>query len=101
MRRRKQFEAQIRELNGRTLTGCFVIADIETTIEHTDRFVSWHGRFTSLSDPKQTLDGPYLLQPDGSDQTVEIDVTRGAHDRLGITSDEYEFRGKDDPPDLS
>ena len=100
MRRRKQFEAEIHELNGRLLTSCFVIADIETTIEHSDRFVNWHGMFTSLTDPKQVLDGSYLMQPTGSDQAAKIEVIHGALDRLGITSDEYEFRGQDDPPDL-
>ena len=100
MRRRKQFEAEIHEVNGRLLTGCFVIADIETTIEHNDRFVSWRGMLTSLTDPTKVLDGSYLMQPNGSEQSAEINVVHGALDRLGITSDEYEFRGQGDPPEL-
>ena len=100
MRKRKQFEAQVLSLKGTAVSGCFVIADIETTVVGSSRQVSWRGRITSLSEPQQTLDGPYLLQTGSGEQPVRIKVTHGAEDRLGITSDEYEFVGQDAPPEL-
>ena len=100
MRKRKQFQAHVLSLQGTVVSGCFVIADIETTVVGSFRQTTWRGRTTSLSEPQQALDGPYLLRSGEGSQPARINVTHGAEDRLGITSDEYEFVGRDAPPEL-
>ena len=110
LRKRRQFPAQILTLQGQPLSDCFAIVDVETTVAAGRRSVSWRGRISSLSAPEHSFDGPFLLRPrdhaatDATDHSASgaarISVTTGAKDRLGITSDEYEFIGVDTPPEL-
>ena len=100
IRKRKQFEADVLSVEGTRMSGCFVIADIETTVVQDHREVTWQGKITSLSEPQRSLHGPYLLRPSGGEGTATIDVIRGAEDRAGITSDEYIFLGSGAPPEL-
>lgn len=101
IRKRKQFEADVLSVEGTRMGGCFVIADIEITVVEDHREVRWQGKMTSMTEPQHALHGPYLLRPSGSESEAQIDVIRGAEDRLGITSDEYIFLGTGAPPELS
>ena len=98
MRRRRQFKAEVLTLNGTSLSECFAMVDIETTRVGETRERTWRGRFTSLSNPQHVFAGPYLLRPRGEQQHGRIEVTEGAGDRMGVTSDEYGFLGSGDPP---
>ena len=100
MRRRLEFEAEILSPTGDRLSGCYVFIDVETEVGPSDPHVRWYGKFTSLSDPSTAFDGVYRLRPTAQDAPSEIDVIHGATDRLGITSDEYQFRGLGPAPRL-
>jgi hypothetical protein len=100
IRKRKDFAAELQSLEGRRLSDCYVYLEIETTIVGDQRDVVWSGRITSFSDPQHTFHGGYLLKPAGAERGSEIAVFQGDHDRRGITSDEYDFRGEDAPPEL-
>lgn len=101
IRRRKQFNAEIQSVQGKRVSDCYAIVDVETTVVDGARAVSWAGKITSLSDPQHSLQGPYLLQAAGAATAAKIQVFSGAADRMGITSDEYQFRGEGDPPEVS
>ena len=101
IRKRKDFPAEIQSLDGRRMGDCHVYAEIETTVVGSQREVVWSGRITSFSDPQHTYHGGYLLRTAGSESGSEITITQSAHERLGITSDEYDFRGEGAPPELS
>jgi hypothetical protein len=100
MRKRKDFDAQIQSVQGTPVSDCHVYLEIETTIAGDQRDVRWAGKFTSLTDPTHAFRGSYLLQPRGATGTAKISVHGGAEDRMGITSDEYQFRGEGAPPEL-
>lgn len=100
LRQRKQYEAEILSLSGSVLTRCYVLAEVETTMDGSMRVESWSGKFTSLSNPAGTYEGRYLLRPLDATESNEILVLEGAIDRRGLTSDEYWFRGEDCPPKL-
>lgn len=100
IRRKKDFAAELQSVDGHRVSGCHAYVEIETTVIAGQRRVEWAGRFTSLTDPEHSFGGPYLLKPEGAPAGVEIHVYAGAEDRMGITSDEYEFRGEDAPPEL-
>jgi hypothetical protein len=93
IRRRRQFEAEILTPQGTALSGCFVLADIETSVQGASRSVTWRGKFTSLTNPERAFAGPYLLRPRGASLGAPVEVTSGIKERKGLTSDEYEFRG--------
>lgn len=99
LRKRKDFAATLLSPQGQPLSECYVFVDIETTVTASGRSVAWQGRLTSLSEPQIAYDGLYGLRPKGGDTTARIDITYGAQQRLGITSDEYTFRGSGDPPE--
>jgi hypothetical protein len=101
IRKRKDFQAEIFSVEGRSMGGCHAYVEIETVVEGDQREVSWGGRFTSLTNPEHSFRGPYRLKAARSGgEGAKISVHSGAQDRLGITSDEYEFRGEDAPPEL-
>ena len=100
MRKRRDFPAEVQSVAGKLVSECHVYVEIETTVTNGHREVSWSGKITSLTDPDVRLTGPYLLQPIGAVKGARIDVYAGAADRLGITSDEYEFHGDDAPPEV-
>jgi len=100
MRKRKDFDAQIQSVQGKPVSDCHVYLEIETTIVGEQRDVRWSGKFTSLTAPDHAFRGPYLLRPAGVAQAAKISVHAGAEDRMGITSDEYQFRGEGAPPEL-
>lgn len=100
MRKRKDFDAQIQSVQGKPVSDCHVYLEIETTIAGDQRDVRWAGKFTSLSEPAHAFRGAYLLKPAGATDAAKISVLAGAEDRLGITSDEYQFRGEGAPPEL-
>ena len=100
IRRRKQFKAVVRSPQGQPVTDCFAIVDIETTVNGDSRHHTWRGKLSSLSAPEKRLQGRYLLQPAGSDQTTEIELVPGDWEPAGLTSDEYDFVGLSAPPDV-
>jgi hypothetical protein len=100
IRKRKQFAATLLTPQGTRLSDCYVFLEIETTVRDAERSVSWAGRLTSFSEAQFAYAGLHGLRADGSDATARIDITRGAESRAGLTSDEYEFRGSGDPPEL-
>ena len=97
MRRRAEFKAELRTLQGAGLGRCYAMVEIETTLAAGERSHDWRGRLTSLSNPEHSLSGTYLLRPAEGDD-LRIEVVDGAAARLGVTSDEYAFRGQGDPP---
>ena len=99
LRKRTDFAAAIHTLEGSAMSDCHVYAEIETTVEGGARVVRWQGKFTSLSHPELSFRGDYLMRVDGADSAIT--VHNGSQDRLGITSDEYEFWGDGAPPELS
>ena len=99
MRQRRQFRAQICTPRGRLLTEAFVIADVERTVQAGAATVQWSGRLSSLSDPAHALGGLHLLQAVDGGAAVRIEVQPGPGGRMGLTSDEYVFRGVDVPPE--
>jgi hypothetical protein len=99
LRKRKDFAATLLSPQGTRLGDCYVFIDIETTVADSGRHMTWAGRLTSLSEPQHALGGLYGLRPRDSDDTARIDIISGAQNRLGITSDEYSFRGAGDPPE--
>ena len=99
MRRRLQFKAEILTTRGSSLTECFAIVDVETTRSGDVRERSWRGKITSLSSPEHSLGGSYRLRPRGEDgDGARIEIIDGFEERLGVTSDEYNFIGSGDPP---
>ncbi|HJN91151.1 MAG TPA: hypothetical protein QGF05_00315 [Dehalococcoidia bacterium] len=100
IRKRRDFPAEIQSVEGKRVSECHVYVEIETTVTNGQREITWAGKVTSLTDPDVTLAGPYLLQPQGAPASARINVYAGAADRLGITSDEYEFHGDDAPPEV-
>ena len=101
LRRRKDFAATLLSPQGQRLSDCYVFIDIETTVAESGRHVSWQGRLTSLSDPQHAYAGLYGLRPQDAEATARIEIVAGAQQRLGITSDEYTFRGSGDPPETA
>lgn len=99
LRRRKDFAATLLSPQGQALSECYVFMEIETTVADSGRSVTWKGRMTSLSEPQHAYAGLYGLRAKDGGATARIEVVRGAQSRLGITSDEYEFRGSGDPPE--
>lgn len=100
IRKRQQFAATLLSDRGQPLTECYVLADVETTVQGAQRRVTWRGKITSLSAPQHAYHGRYQLRPQGAEAAARIEVTRGAGERLGITSDEYDFLGAGAPPEL-
>lgn len=100
LRKRKDFAATLLSPQGQPLSECYVFVDVETTVVDSARSVKWGGRLTSLSEPQHAYTGLYGLRPNGVDAAARIEVIQGANQRLGITSDEYEFRGSGDPPEM-
>ena len=100
IRKRKDFAAELQSLDGRRRSDCYVYLEIETTVVGDQRDVVWSGRITSFSDPQHTFRGGYLLKPASARSSSEVAVFQGEHARLGIASDEYDFRGVDPPPEL-
>ena len=97
MRRRAEFKAELRTLQGTRLGDCYAMADVETTVADGRREHAWRGRITSLSNPEYSLSGAYLLQA-AEGGALRIEVVDGATARLGVTSDEYAFEGRGEPP---
>lgn len=97
MRRRAEFKAELRTLQGSRLGDCYAMTDVETTVAGGGREHVWRGRITSLSNPEYSLSGGYVLQP-AEGAGLRIEVVDGAGARLGVTSDEYAFEGRGDPP---
>lgn len=100
LRKRKDFPATLLSQQGQQLSECYIFMEIETTVTQEGRSVKWEGRITSLSEPQHAYAGLYGILPKNGVETVRVDIIRGAESRLGITSDEYEFRGTGDPPKL-
>ncbi len=100
IRKRKDFPAELQSKDGRRISDCHVYAEIETTVTGDQREVTWSGKITSFSDPETALRGDYLLKHPDAANGAAITVHSGAQDRLGITSDEYEFWGDGAPPEL-
>jgi hypothetical protein len=100
IRKRRNFPAEIQSVEGKRVSECHVYIEIETTVSHGQKEVTWAGKITSLTDPDTTLAGPYHLKAEGAASSARINVWAGAADRLGITSDEYEFHGDDAPPEV-
>ena len=97
MRRRAEFKAELRTLQGSRLGDCYAMADVETTVAGGRPEDIWRGRITSLSNPEYSLSGGYVLRlAEGGE--LRIEVVDGAGARLGVTSDEYAFEGQGDPP---
>lgn len=97
MRRRAEFKAELRTLQGSRLGDCYAMADVETTVAGGRPEHIWRGRITSLSNPEYSLSGGYVLRlAEGGE--LRIEVVDGAGARLGVTSDEYAFEGQGDPP---
>ena len=97
MRRRAEFKAELRTLQGSRLGDCYAMADVETTVAGGGPEHIWRGRITSLSNPEYSLSGGYVLRPAEGGE-LRIEVVDGAGARLGVTSDEYAFEGQGDPP---
>lgn len=100
MRRRREFSAEIQSVSGRPETECYVHMEIETSLHGKVREYRWSGKLSSLTEPTSVLHGVYHLRPLDQQATFPIQVVKGAEDRLGITSDEYVFLGKGDPPEI-
>ncbi len=100
LRKRKDFPATLLTPQGKALSECYAFVDIITTVSEGVRSRSWEGRITSLSEPQHAYAGLYALRPKGAAEASRIEIVRGADIRLGVTSDEYEFRGAGDPPRL-
>jgi len=100
LRKRKDFSATLLSQGGQPLSDCWVFIEIETTVTDAGRSTTWEGRITSLSEPQHAYGGLYGLRPKDGQDTARVDVLRGAEARLGITSDEYQFRGLSDPPQI-
>ena len=101
LRRRKDFPATLLTPQGHVLSECYAFVDIVTTVSEGVRSVAWEGRITSLTEPQHAYAGLYGLRPRDAEVAARIEIVRGAEVRLGVTSDEYEFRGAGDPPQLS
>ena len=101
LRRRKDFPAMLLTPQGQVLSECYAFVEIVTTVSEGVRSVAWEGRLTSLSEPQHAYGGLYGLRPRDGDAAARIQIVRGAEVRLGVTSDEYEFRGAGDPPRLA
>jgi hypothetical protein len=100
LRKRKDFAATILTPQGKALSECYAFVDILTTVSEGVRSTTWEGRLTSFSEPQHAYAGLYALRPKGAAETSRIEIIRGAEVRLGVTSDEYEFRGTGAPPQL-
>lgn len=99
MRRRQQFKAEVWTTRGTMLTECFAIVDIETVRSGEVRERSWRGKISSLSNPEHSLGGAYRLRARGEDgEGARIEIIDGFEERLGVTSDEYNFIGSGNPP---
>lgn len=97
MRRRAEFKAELQTLQGAALGDCYATVEIETTAGTDGPSHDWRGRLTSLSKPEYSLSGAYVLRPPEGGE-LRIEVIDGAAGRLGVTSDEYAFRGQGEPP---
>lgn len=97
MRRRAEFKAELQTLQGAALGDCYATVEIETTAGGDGPSHDWRGRLTSLSNPEHSLSGAYVLRPAQGGE-LRIEVVDGAVARLGVTSDEYAFRGQGEPP---
>jgi hypothetical protein len=101
MRRRREFAAEVQTESGRPETECYVYMEIETSVNGRVREHRWSGKLSSLTEPKSVLDGIRRLRPLDSEKVFTIQVVEGATQRLGITSDEYVFLGRGDPPEIA
>ncbi|MCZ6545165.1 MAG: hypothetical protein O6913_05625 [Chloroflexi bacterium] len=99
IRQRKDFPAEVMSLDGKRISDCHVFCEIEIVVEGDARVTTWSGKFTSLSAPEHVFRGGYLIRP-RSGEGVRIDILAGDEERMGITSDEYSFRGEGAPPEL-